>query len=423
MMRLKLFMWVFILGVLLACGDSLVVQRYVTVEATRVVTVEVETEVEVEVEKVVTVEVEVEVTPEPTETPEGGVADEAIATTNTAGSASTTASQSFLPPPATSNAQTVLEDVKARGFVRCGGNGDIPGFSLVDEESGEWSGFDIDFCRALAAAVLGNADAIEVIRTTSTTRFPVLKAGEVDVLFRNTTWTLKRDVTLELNFGPINFHDVQGLMVRTDSEITTLDGLDGETICTATGGTSKANLEDVIQFTDLEIELVEYDSEEDTREAYIDGECTAFSSDSSALLAQRILLDDPENHIVFTDNRLPREPLAPAVRHGDDQWYDIVTWLVLGLIRAEELGVTSDNVEELAKETDKIRILKLLGQDDRLGEDLGLENDFMIEVLKQVGNYGEIYDRHLGPDTPFNLARGLNGLLIDGGLMWSPPFR
>lgn len=394
-----------------ACGGGTqVVEKVVTVEVEKVVTVEVP----VEVEKIVTVEVEAEVEeamepteetmaePEPTEAP-------AETTEETAA-------------PAAQAGESTLDIVRDRGTMLCGGNANVPGFGYLDPDTNEFAGFDIDYCRAVAAAVLGDADAIEVRATTGTDRFPVLQSGEIDLLVRNTTWTISRDTALGFNFAPTTFYDGQGMMVRKDSGITTLDELEGATICVQQGTTTEKNLADVFRALGVDYEPVVLADAPSTLAAYDEGRCDGFTTDKSGLVSNQILLAEPDAHVIL-EATMSKEPLGPLVRHGDDQWFDIVKWVTFGTMQAEELGITSANVEEMAATSEDPVIRNLLGAEGDLGQALGLDNDFMVKVISQVGNYGEIYDRHLGPDTVFNLERGVNAQWTDGGLIYSPPFR
>ncbi|HEX9923408.1 MAG TPA: amino acid ABC transporter substrate-binding protein [Anaerolineae bacterium] len=315
-----------------------------------------------------------------------------------------------------------LEIVRDRGVLRCGGNASVPGFGYLDPDTSQFAGFDIDYCKAVAAAVLGDGEAIEVRQTTAQERFPVLQSGEVDVLIRNTTWTISRDTSLGFNFVPTTFYDGQGMMVRKDSGVESLADLEGATICVQQGTTTEKNLADSFRAISVGYEPVVGEDATATREAYDQGRCDAFTTDKSGLVSQQILLANPDDHVIL-DVTMSKEPLGPLVRHGDDQWFDIVKWVTFGTMQAEELGITSANVEEMAATSEDPVIRNLLGVEGDLGQGLGLDNDFMVEVIKQVGNYGEIYDRNLGPDTPFNLARGVNAQWTDGGLIYAMPFR
>jgi general L-amino acid transport system substrate-binding protein len=322
------------------------------------------------------------------------------------------------PAAATGN---TLETVRARGTLRCAGNQSVPGFGYINPDTNEFEGFDIDFCKVFAVAALGDANALEVRPTTANERFPVLQSGEVDVLSRNTTWTISRDTSLGLDFAPVTFYDGQGMMVRADSDITTLEGLEGGTICVQSGTTTEKNLADVYRALGVDFTPVVFDDADATREAYDQGQCDGFTTDKSGLVSQQILLADPAAHIII-DATMSKEPLAPAVRHGDDNWYDIIKWSVMCTVAAEELGIDSGNVDSFLGGEDPV-IQNLLGETGDLGVAMSINNDFCYQIVKQVGNYGEIYDRNLGPDTPFDLPRGLNALYTDGGLQYAMPFR
>ena len=351
----------------------------------------------------------------PTEAPvESAATEVAPAATEAPAAAATTA-------PAAPTGNT-LEAVRSRGTLRCAGNQSVPGFGYINPDTNEFEGFDIDFCRVFAVAALGDATALEVRPTTANERFPVLQTGEVDVLSRNTTLTISRDTSLGLNFAPVTFYDGQGMMVRIDSDIDTLEGLAGGTICVQSGTTTEKNLADVYRALGVEFTPVVFDDADATREAYDQGQCDGFTTDKSGLVSQQILLADPAAHMIL-DATMSKEPLAPAVRHGDDNWFDIVKWSVYCTIAAEEMGIDSTNVDSFLGGEDPV-IQNLLGEAGDLGVAMGVNNDFCYQIVKQVGNYGEIYDRNLGPDTPFNLPRGLNALYTtDGGIQYAPPFR
>lgn len=385
-----------------ACGGEDVVEKIVTVEVEKIVTVEVEKVVE----KVVTVEVEAE------------VAEAAAAEPAPAEPAQTTQETTAPAAQGGSTLQTVLD----RGMLICGVTSASPGFAFLQED-GQFVGFDVDACRIVAAAVLGDSEAVEYRDTTAVDRFPVLQSGEVDMLSRQTTWTISRDSSLGFNFVPTTFYDGQGMMVRRDSGITQLTDLEGATVCVAQGTTTEKNLADVMRALGVNYEPVVMQVQtNETLFAYQDGRCDAYTTDKSGLISQQPLLDNPDDHVILAET-MSKEPLGPLVRHGDDQWFDIVKWAIYGTFQAEELGVTSENVEELAATSEDPVIRNLLGAEGDLGQGLGLENDFMVKVISQVGNYAEIYNRHLGPDTVFDLPRGVNSLWTEGGLLYSPPFR
>lgn len=327
------------------------------------------------------------------------------------------------PPPANGG---VLAQVKARGRLICGANTDLPGFGFYDSVRGSWSGFDVDFCRAVAAAVLGDANAVDFVALTTSgpnERFEAIRAGRVDVMFRNTTWTLGRDIS-GLAFGPTTFHDGQTFMVRTADNIRTLDNLAEKTICVARGTTSELNLQEDFAARGITYTLRLFDDENQLYPAYDAGECDAVTSDSSQLASEREALAQPDDHTILGD-RISREPLGPVFIAGDDIWRDAVSWAVFATIYAEELRVDQSNVDQLAQTSNDARVRRLLGIEGDFGAGLGLPNDFGLQIIRQVGNYADIYDRNLGPETPFALERGPNKVwnLGAGGVLASPPFR
>jgi len=315
-----------------------------------------------------------------------------------------------------------LAAVQGRGNIICGVNGQLPGFSFLDPE-GNFTGFDADFCRALAAAVFGDASKVEFRPATTQERFTILQTGEIDVLIRNTTWTLVRDTELGLNPTVTTFYDGQGIMVPADSGITTLQDLEGGTICVQKGTTTELNLADVMATEGVTYTPAVFEDVNATYGAYAEGRCDAATSDKSQLVSvAKGLLADPDNHVVM-DLTLSKEPLGPVVRHGDDQWFDIVRWVIFATVAGEEYGVSSANVDEVRDSTENPEVRRMLGLEGDLGLKLGLSNEWAYNVLKLVGNYAEIYDRNLGPDTATFIPRGLNSLYADGGLLYSPPFR
>ncbi|ASC72427.1 General L-amino acid-binding periplasmic protein AapJ [Halomicronema hongdechloris C2206] len=319
----------------------------------------------------------------------------------------------------TATAASRLDIVKERGTLICGVEGTIPGFSSV-ESDGSYSGLDVDVCRAVAAAVLGDPEAVEYRNLDSTERFTALRGGEVDMLSRNTTWTLSRDATggNAMEFAPTTFYDAQGMMVRADSGITSLEDFEGLSICVETGTTTELNL--TSRMTELGVNYtdVKYQDGNETAQAYLEGRCEGFTSDKSQLNARRTKFPDPSAHVIL-DVSMSKEPLGPVTMNNDSQWFDVVKWVTHGLIQAEEFGVTQANVAAMAETTENQDIKLLLGVEGDLGSQLGLENDFMMQAIMAVGNYGEIYERNIGDDIP----RGLNRLWTDGGLMYSAPFR
>ena len=307
-------------------------------------------------------------------------------------------------------------------MLKCGtGAGAAPGFGFITDD-GSWEGFNVDFCKVFAAAVFGEAEAIEPVITTGTTRFPILQSGEVDVLSNNTTWTSSRDTALGFNFAPTVFYDGQGMMVRVDSGIESLTDLAGASVCVATGTTTEKNLADVMRKLDIQYEAVTFEDTGDvTRSAFEEGRCDAYTTDASGLVGATVLFDDPDS-VKILPELMSKEPLGPLVRHGDDNWFDVIKWSTFCTMQAEELGITSENVDEMLASDDPV-VLNTLGVEGEHGAAMGLNNDFCYQIVKQVGNYGEIFDRNLGPDTQFKLERGTNALWTEGGLMYSPPFR
>ena len=314
-----------------------------------------------------------------------------------------------------------LEDVQAAGELKCGINTGLPGFAFTDD-MGRWTGFDVAYCRALAAAVLGDADKISFVNLTGKTRFPALQAGEIDVLSRNTTWTLSRDVDLGLTFVGVNYYDGQGFIGRTALGITSAKELDGASICIQTGTTTELNLADFFRSNNMSYEPVPVENNAEARAAYEADRCDVYTTDASGLAATRGTFDDPDAHIVYPEI-VSKEPLGPLVRHGDDQWADIARWVLNALIIAEELGVNQGNVEDMAMGTDHPEINRMLGSEGSYGEMLGLDPDWAVRAIAAEGNYAEIFDRYIGPDTALGLQRGLNALYKDGGILYAPPFR
>jgi len=329
----------------------------------------------------------------------------------------------IMEPVTFANQGNTLQLVRDRNALRCGGNADLPGFGFLDSELGEFVGFDVDFCRAIAIAIFGEhgTENLDMIPLTGRTRFTALQSGEIDVLIRNTTWTLSRDSTLGLDFAPITFYDGQGMMVRSDSEIRKLTDLAGEAVCVTGNTTSEKTIIQYYQNQALDVEIKPFNDIISLRQAYDKGVCAGMTADKSGLIGQQSLLEEPGEHQILLED-ISREPLGPVVRHGDDNWLDIVTWTTQCMLNAEWLGINQSNVAELlADET--LEIQRLLGQTDELGQALGLRNDFCYHIIDQVGNYADLYNRHLGPDTAFNLPRGLNALFTDGGLLYPIPFK
>lgn len=322
------------------------------------------------------------------------------------------------PAPATGER---LQAVLDRGNVICGVHGTFQGFGFV-ESDGSWTGFDVDFCRAWAAALFNDANAVEFRGLSAQERFTALQSGEVDVLSRNSTWTYTRDAELGLTFGPVTFYDGQAIMARKDivSDASAgLDALEGTNVCVQSGTTTELNLADQFRAAGVNYSPVVFEDQNAAFQAYDEGRCDAITSDRSQLATQgQAVLQNFADHVIL-DVVMSKEPLGPAVAQGDEKWGDVVRWVVYGLIQAEELGITSENVDEFLTSEDPV-IRRLLGVEGELGSKLGITNDFIYRAIKLVGNYGEIYERNLGP---FNLARGQNELWTNGGLMYAMPLR
>ena len=309
--------------------------------------------------------------------------------------------------------------IKDRGYVICGVNQELPGFGYLNPE-GEFAGFDVDFCKAIAAAVFGDATAVEYRPLVAAERLPALQTGEIDVLLRNTTWTLTRDTANELDWAAVNFYDGQGMMVRRETGFKTLEEMEGATICCTTGTTTEMNLSDAFRMRGVEYTPLLFESTQDTNTAYEEGRCDGETSDKSQLAALRSAMADPREHVIINVT-MSKEPLGPLTAHGDNQWNDVVRWVVWGMQEAEEQGVSSENVDQMLA-SDNPLIKRLLGVEGEMGTSLGISDDFMVHVLKAVGNYEEVYMRHLGP-YGLDIPRGPNELWINGGLIYPMAFR
>ena len=317
-----------------------------------------------------------------------------------------------------SGTTSLLDTIKSRGNVVCGVNGQLPGFSFVDE-NGEYSGMDAEFCRAVASALFDDPAKVEFRELSAQERFTAVQSGEVDLVSRNTTWTISRDTSVGMEFAPTIFYDGQGIMVRKDSGIEDLQGLADRSICVLSGTTNEQNLADRMRKQGINYQPVVFEDVDAVYAAYEQERCAGVTSDRSQLTARRAILANPEEHEV-SSLVLSKEPLGPMVANGDAQWFDAVKWITFALIQAEEFGINSQNISSFEK-TEDPQIRRFLGQEGNLGEDMGLPNDFTARIIKHVGNYGEIYDRNIG--QPFGLERGLNELWTNGGLLYSPPFR
>ncbi|MGB7087158.1 MAG: amino acid ABC transporter substrate-binding protein [Phormidesmis sp.] len=314
-----------------------------------------------------------------------------------------------------SRLQTVLD----RGSLVCGVDGGIPGFSFV--ENNEYSGLDVDVCKAVAAALFDDPEAVEYRELDSTERFEALKGGEVDMLSRNTTWTLSRDSSVGMEFAPTTFYDGQGMMVRAAEGLTELTDLEGKSVCVEAGTTTELNLTDQMRQAGVSFEPVVFQDADAAYAAYEEARCDGMTSDKSQLVARRSTLPNPEEHVVM-EVVMSKEPLGPLTINNDSAWFDTVKWVTYALIQAEEFGLTADTVEQATSSEDP-NILRFVGAEGTLGTDMGLPNDFALRAIKHVGNYGEIYERNLGQGSQFKLDRGQNALWTEGGLMYSPPFR
>lgn len=320
-------------------------------------------------------------------------------------------------PPVVAGArfQTILD----RGKIICGVNAELPGFGYLNP-AGEFEGFDVDFCKAIAAAVFGDANAVEYRPLTAAERLPALQTGEIDVLIRNTTWTLTRDTANEVDWAAVTFYDGQGMMVPVATGWTTLEEMGGATVCCTTGTTTEMNLADAFRSRGLDYTPLLFEKTQDTATAYEEGRCDGHTSDKSQLAALRSAMEHPEEHIIL-DVTMSKEPLGPLTAHGDNKWNDVVRWVAWGMIQAEESGISSANVDEMLASDDPT-IRRLLGVEGELGASLGIPNDWMVQVLKQVGNYAEVYDRWLGP-AGLNIPRGPNELWTNGGLLYAMAVR
>jgi len=313
-----------------------------------------------------------------------------------------------------------LDDVKAKGFVQCGVSQGLPGFSNPDS-AGNWTGLDVDVCRAVAAAVFADASKVKYTPLSAKERFTALQSGEIDILSRNTTWTATRDTSLGLNFAGVNYYDGQGFMVRKDLNVKSALELSGASVCTNTGTTTELNVADYFRANKLEYEIVAFEKADEVVAAYDAGRCDVYTTDASGLYAQRLKLTNPADHIVLPEI-ISKEPLGPVVRQGDDQWFNLVKWTHFAMVNAEELGISSANVDDM-KGSDNPAIKRIVGTEGEFGTALGVSNDWAYNIIKQVGNYGETFDRNVGPDTPLAISRGVNALWTEGGLQYAPPIR
>ena len=318
-------------------------------------------------------------------------------------------------------AGATLDAVQKKGFVQCGISDGLPGFSYADEK-GNYLGLDVDVCRAVAAAVFGDATKVRYSPLTAKERFTALQSGEVDILSRNTTWTSSRDGGMGISFTGVTYYDGQGFLVNKKLGVKSAKELDGAAVCIQAGTTTELNLSDYFRANGMKYTPITYDKSDETVKALEAGRCDVLTSDQSQLYAQRIKLADPESYVVLPEV-ISKEPLGPSVRQGDDEWFKIVRWALLAQVHAEELGVTSANVEDLAKNSKNPDVRRLLGAEGEYGKDLGLPKDWAVKIIKQVGNYGEMFERNVGMGSELKIARGLNALWNKGGIQYAPPVR
>lgn len=328
---------------------------------------------------------------------------------------------SLLTAGGAAHAGATLDAVKKKGVVQCGVSDGLPGFSYVDAQ-GRYLGIDVDVCRAVAAAVFGDASKVKYSPLTAKERFTALQSGEVDVLSRNTTWTSSRDSAMGLNFTGVTYYDGQGFLVNKSLGVASAKELDGATVCVQAGTTTELNLSDYFRSNGLKYTPITYDTSDESAKSLESGRCDVLTSDQSQLYAQRIKLAQPDEYVVLPEV-ISKEPLGPLVRQGDEEWFDIVRWTLFAMLNAEELGVDSKNVERIAKETKNPDVARLLGTEGEYGKDLQLPRDWAVRIVKQVGNYAEIFDRNVGAGSELKIERGLNALWNQGGVQYAPPVR
>jgi general L-amino acid transport system substrate-binding protein len=323
---------------------------------------------------------------------------------------------------APAHAGKTLDTIKQRGSLVCGVNTGLAGFSQADS-GGNWTGLDVDICRAIAAAILGDGTKVKWVPLNAQQRFTALQSGEIDILSRNTTWTLTRDASLGMHFVGVTYYDGQGFMVPTKGKIKAAKDLKGATVCVQSGTTTEKNLTDFARANSLGIKPVVFEKVEAATGAYFSGRCQAYTTDASGLASVRNKeAKDPAEHVILPQ-LISKEPLGPSVRRGDDEFFAIAKWVVYGLIEAEEYGITKDNVDKMLASSDDPVVMRILGKTEDTGKLLGLDKNWMVNALKSVGNYGEIFERNVGPKTALNLPRGVNSLWTKGGLMYAPPVR
>lgn len=320
---------------------------------------------------------------------------------------------------ASANAGT-LDDVKAKGYVQCGVSQGLPGFSTTDDD-GKWTGLDVDFCRAVAAAIFNDPEKVKFTPLSAKERFTALQSGEIDLLSRNTTWSMSRDTGLGIRFVGTLYYDGQGFMVRKKLGVSSALELSGAEICANTGTTTELNVADYFRLHNMPYSIVAFEKSDEAVQAYDAGRCDVYTSDLSGLTAQKAKLTNPDEHMILPEV-ISKEPLGPAVRQGDDQWINVVRWTLFALINAEELGITSSNVKEMAQSSSPV-VQRFLGSDGDMGEKLSLSREWAYNIVAHVGNYAEIYERNLGAGGPLKLERGINKLWNKGGILYAPPVR
>ncbi len=322
--------------------------------------------------------------------------------------------------PQAASAQQTLKTVKERGALSCGVSQGLPGFSSPDDK-GVWTGLDVDLCRAIAAAIFDDPNKVKYLPLSAKDRFTALQSSEIDILSRNTTWTLSRDTSLGLNFAGVNYYDGQGFLARKKLKVNSALELNSASVCVQTGTTTEQNLGDYFKANNMKYEIIAFATADETVKAYEAGRCDVFTSDVSQLYAMRLKLADSAEHVVLPEV-ISKEPLGPMVRHGDDQWNDIARWVLFAMLNAEEMGITQKNIDEAVKSA-KPDMKRLLGTDGNFGEQLGLTKDWVVRIVKHVGNYGESFDRNVGSGSKLQISRGLNKLWNQGGIQYAPPVR
>jgi general L-amino acid transport system substrate-binding protein len=318
------------------------------------------------------------------------------------------------------SAGPTLDNVKSKGFIQCGVNPSLLGFAATND-AGEYQGFDVDYCKAVAVAIFNDPTKVKYTPLNAKERFTALQSGEIDMLARNSTWTMSRDTQMGIMFTGVNYYDGQGFMVRKSQNVSSALELNGATVCVQTGTTTELNLADYFKANKMDYTLVAFENNTDVNNAYEAGRCDVLTTDASGLYSTRLTLSKPDDHIVLPEI-ISKEPLGPAVRQGDDQWFGIVKWVGFALVNAEELGITKENVDEM-KSSNNEDVKRLLGVEDKFGESIGLGNDWAYNVIKTMGNYGEIFDRNIGAGSKLQIARGLNALWSKGGIQYAPPIR